>query len=156
VSAMAVGTVDVRDFVAAPRQLTAERRQKRMTGGVGDDGFGIVSIILQTHPEGATPFNFTATNGIAKFTLVDNGTPANTRTWSKPAGIYTFRVANPAKWALISLTCDSQQLTLKAHRLVQITLHSDEHVTCTFTESYRIPDAMIALLSGGPYSGNNF
>jgi hypothetical protein len=26
---------------------------------------------------------------------------------------------------------------------------------CTFTESYRIPDAMIATSSGGPFSGNN-
>jgi len=116
---------------------------------------GNLTIILQTHPENGTVFSFTGTNGIAPFTLKDDGTTANTKTWNKPAGIYTFQVGALPKWALISLTCDSHQTVLKSHRLVQITLHSDENVTCTFTESYRIPDAMIALTSGGPYSGDN-
>jgi len=116
---------------------------------------GNLTIILQTHPEGPQAFSFTGTNGIGAFTLVDDGTPANTKTWSKPAGIYTFRVGALPKWALISLTCDSHQTILKSHRLVQIQLDAGDDVTCTFTESYRIPDAMIAISSGGPYSGDN-
>ena len=115
---------------------------------------GNITIILQTHPE-PKQFSFTGTNGIAPFTLLDDGTAANTKSFSVPAGLYVFRVAALPKWALISLTCNLHETILKPHRLVQIQLLPDEDVTCTFTESYRIPDAMIALASGGPFSGDN-
>ena len=70
--------------------------------------------------------------------------------------MYVFRVAALPKWALITLTCNTHETILKSHRLVQIQLLAGQNVTCTFTESYRIPDAMIALSSGGPYAVDNF
>ncbi len=117
---------------------------------------GHITIILQAHPEGSQPFSFTGTNGIAPFTLIDDGSPSNIKDFDVPAGLYVFRVAALPKWALFTLTCDQHETILKSHRLVQIQLQSDQDVTCTFTESYRIPDAMIALTSGGPYSVDNF
>jgi Periplasmic copper-binding protein (NosD) len=116
---------------------------------------GNITIILDAHPDGSQPFSFTGTNGIAPFTLIDDGSSSNTKTFTEPAGLYVFRVGALPKWALIKLTCDTHETILKPHRLVQIQLQPDQNVTCTFTESYRIPDAMIALTSGGPYSGDN-
>jgi hypothetical protein len=116
---------------------------------------GRITIVLQTHPEGSQAFSFTGTNGIAPFTLVDNGSPSNIETFNVPAGLYVFRVGDVPKWALIKLTCNLHETILKAHRLVQIQLHAGESVTCTFTESRRKPDAKIAPASSGPYSGEN-
>ena len=115
---------------------------------------GNITIILQTHPE-PKQFSFTGTNGIAPFTLLDDGTAANTKSFSVPAGLYVFQIQAVSKWALISLTCNLHETILKSHRLVQIQLHSDQNVVCTFTESLRKPDASIALAPGGPYSGDN-
>ena len=124
---------------------------------LGDcDPNGNITIVLDSHPNSPRIFNFTGTNGISPFTLVDNGAPGtNIKTFNKPAGLYVFQVGAVPKWALIKLTCNLHETILKSHRLVQIQLHSDEDVTCTFTESYRVPDASIALASGGPYSGDN-
>ncbi len=120
------------------------------------DPNGNLTIVLDTHPNSPQLFSFTGTNGIAPFTLKDDGTPgANMKTWNKPAGLYVFRVGALPKWALIKLTCNMHETVLKSHLLVQIQLHSGENVVCTFTESYRVPDASIALVSGGPYSGDN-
>ena len=57
---------------------------------------GNITIILQTHPE-PKQFSFTGTNGIAPFTLLDDGTAANTKSFSVPAGLYVFRAGSSAE-----------------------------------------------------------
>jgi hypothetical protein len=117
---------------------------------------GNITIVLDTHPDTDKQFSFTGTNGIAPFTLFDDGNPTNnTKSFDVPAGLYVFRVAAESKWALMKLTCNMHETILKAHRLVQIQLQAGDDVVCTFTESLRKPDAMIGLMSGGPYSGDN-
>ena len=81
------------------------------------DPNGNLTIVLDTHPNSTQLFAFTGTNGIAPFTLKDDGTPgANMKTWNKPAGLYVFRVGALPKWALIKLTCNMHETILKSHR----------------------------------------
>jgi hypothetical protein len=124
-----------------------------LTGSGGVASNGLITIILDAHPNGTQSFSFNGTNGIGAFTLVDDGTSANTATFSKPAGDYKVTVSALAKWKLIGLTCNRTESIHLIKRNVVIH-HTSADVTCTFTESLRRPDALIGTASGGPYMGD--
>ena len=57
-------------------------------------------------------------------------------------------------WKLITLTCDTPGQTIKPNkRKVTIHLGAGQNISCTFTESQRLPDESIALTNAGPYAG---
>ena len=122
-----------------------------LTGSGGTASNGIITIVLDARPDGSQSFAFSG--GLGAFNLVDNGTSANTTQFSKPAGQYVVQAAAVNGWSLKTLTCTTSETINKSQRKVTINLAAGENVTCTFTETQRLPDESIALSSGGPYSG---
>ncbi len=109
---------------------------------------GTITINLDARPDGAQSFAFTG--GLGAFSLTDPA--SNTFSVSKPAGTYAVQAAKVNGWALKSLTCDTSETVNKTKRKVTINLASGQNVTCTYTETKRLPDGSIALASGGPYT----
>ncbi len=110
---------------------------------------GTITIVLDSRPDDAQSFGFTG--GLGLFNLTD---PANkTFTISKPAGDYVVQATKVNGWSLKSLTCTTSETVKRAKGKVAIHLSSGENTTCTFTQTKRLPDASIALSSGGSYTG---
>jgi hypothetical protein len=120
-------------------------------GGVASNG--TITVNLDARPDGSQSFAFNGTNGIGAFSLVDNGTSSNTASFSAAAGDYVITMAQVNGWSLKSLTCNASETINKTKRKVTIHLAAGQNVSCTYTETHRVPDGSIALSSGGPYAG---
>jgi len=100
-----------------------------------------ITIIKQAAPEGSTSFPFTASpSPLSNFSLVDDGTLANTKVFSNITSFTTYNVAEtvPTGWSLNSIVCSvtspnggTQTVTLPS---VSINLQEGENVTCTFND----------------------
>ena len=69
---------------------------------------GSITIIKEATPEGSTSFPFTASpSPLANFSLVDNGTSANTKVFSSIVNFQTYTVTEdtPAGWDLTGVVC---------------------------------------------------
>ncbi len=125
-----------------------------LSGHVGVPSQGTITINLDARPDGSQSFAFHGDLG--SFNLVDDGSPSNTHSFAnQPAGTYVVQLASVSKWALIGLTCDTPETIQTSKRKVTIHLGEGENVSCTYTESVRVPDELIALSSSGTYSGDN-
>ena len=103
---------------------------------------GSITIIKQATPEGPTSFPFTASPApLANFSVVDDGTIANTKTFSNITNFQTYSVAEtvPSPWTLTGIGCavaspngGSQTVTLPS---VSINLKEGENVTCTYSDA---------------------
>src|SRR5206468_12657038 len=81
---------------------------------------GSMTIIEQATPEGSTSFPYTASpSPLTSFSLVDDGTTANTQVFSNITTFQTYTVNEtplPDGWTLTSVTCS-------------VTSRSEEHTS---------------------------
>src|SRR5439155_19854705 len=100
----------------------------------------------QANPEGPTSFPFSASpSPLANFSLVDNGTTANTQVFGNITTFTnTFSVAEtpiPAEWTFTSLSCSVDAGGLGSTHIatsgasVSIDLAEGDGVTCTYTNT---------------------
>lgn len=104
-----------------------------------------ITIIKQASVEGSTSFGFTASpSPLTNFSLVDDGTTANTKLFSNITNFQTYAVAEtvPGGWTLSSIVCGvtsdnggSQTVTSPS---VSINLKEGENVTCTFNNTVQL------------------
>lgn len=127
-----------------------------LSGTGGPPVNGSIDIHLAARPQGSQPFSFSVNNGQTSFSLVDDGTSVSTMHLDLPSATYTIAVAAVAGWSLTGLTCTQPEVINKAGGKVTIALTDGVNVSCTFTESQRIPDASIATTQDGPYEQAGF
>jgi len=111
---------------------------------------GSITVVKDANPDGPTAFDFTGSdnlvddpdNDVYTFTLTDDGTAANTRTFSNLApGAYSISEIIPDGWDLSGPVCTvanangGTQVVNGAQ--ASINLAAGEDVTCTFTNTLR-------------------
>ncbi len=127
---------------------------------------GSITIIKDATPPGATSFDFTASPlPLANFSLVDDGTTANTKVFSDIVDFTTYTVTEAAvtDWNLTGIACSvlsanggTQKVTLPA---VTIALAEGEEVTCTFSNTLIAAPSLsllkqIGTTATGPWSSS--
>jgi uncharacterized repeat protein (TIGR01451 family) len=110
---------------------------------------GSVTIIKDAQPDGATPFDFTTTGGLAPgdaFSLTDDGTGADAATFEVPVagGAYTIGEDALAGWDLTDLECSvdgpaTATPDLAGHAVNVEVTGAGGSVTCTFTNRQKPP-----------------
>lgn len=110
---------------------------------------GSITIVKQAGPESSRQFNFTASDNLDSFTLVDDGNdataPFNAKTFAGLTNFsnnhtYDFTEAATTGWQLSSITCDSNKVTKDlATGTVKVQLEAETNVTCTFTNNDLVP-----------------
>jgi hypothetical protein len=143
------GSKSARLEVTSNDPITAVAKST-LTGTGSTASSGSITINLDARPDGAQSFNFTGS-----FTAFSLSDPAsNNLTHSGlAAGTYVVKAAKVNGWSLKTLTCNLPETIKKSKGKVTIHLTAGQNVTCTYTETQRLPDESIALTSGGPYSG---
>jgi len=97
---------------------------------------GSITIVKQADVEGDTEFAFTGDLG--NFSLVDDGTSANTQVFSDlDAGTYSVSETANADWEQTSATCSDGSTP------DNIELSEDEHITCTFVNTLKTADISV-------------
>ncbi|MEO8274086.1 MAG: hypothetical protein ABI620_08460, partial [Chloroflexota bacterium] len=104
---------------------------------------GSITIIKQATPEGSTSFPFTASpSPLSNFSLVDDGTAANTKVFSNIVdfGTYTVTETVPGGWTLTNRACvvtsaNGGSTSNSGSFGRSINLAEGENVTCTFTNA---------------------
>jgi uncharacterized repeat protein (TIGR01451 family) len=101
-----------------------------------------ITIIKDATPNGPTSFPFTASPApLTSFSLVDNGTSANTKLFSGITNFTTYTVTEnpPSGWDFGGVTCTVTSANggsqTPSGTGVSINLKEGENVTCTFTNS---------------------
>ncbi|XOU94656.1 MAG: SdrD B-like domain-containing protein [Candidatus Kerfeldbacteria bacterium] len=100
-----------------------------------------ITIIKDAIPEGPQSFDYTTTGGLtpAIFSLIDDGTSTNTKTYNDIIDFTTYSITESviAGWALNNIACTvttsnggNQTVTIPT---VSINLEEGENVTCTYT-----------------------
>lgn len=123
---------------------------------------GSLTIIKQATPEGSTSFSFSASpSPLSNFSLVDDGTAANTKVFSNITSFTTYAVAEnvPANWSLSGIGCSVTSpnggSTANSLPSVSINLKEGENWTCTFTNAQQVGSLVIAkALTGGSFAGS--
>lgn len=120
---------------------------------------GSITIVKQASLEGPRQFNFTASDGLGTFTLVDDGddatAPFNAMTFDgltdfydhpTNTNTYDFTETVPNGWDLSTITCSTGSVvtTNVATATVSVRLTEDEHVTCTFGNTDTVPTIDVA------------
>jgi hypothetical protein len=103
---------------------------------------GSITVIKDANPGSSTSFAFTATGtGLLDFSLVDDGTAANTQTFiNLLPGTFEITETVPTGWQLTGLSCVSNgtgtsAIEDAATAKAAITLAATGSVTCTFTDT---------------------
>jgi hypothetical protein len=105
---------------------------------------GSITIIKDATPEGSTSFSFTASpTPLANFSLVDDGTSANTKVFSNITTFQTYSISESppsAGWAFNDVTCSVTSANggsyTKSGATVEIVLKEGENWTCTYTNTF--------------------
>ncbi len=117
---------------------------------------GSIQIALVANPNSGQDFAFSGS--LSSFSLdddADNALPNQQTTADLVAGDYTITQASVSTWALTDLVCGTAETIDATNRTVTVHLGAGENVTCTFTDTKRQPDGMIAKSLGGAYAGGN-
>ncbi len=96
---------------------------------------GTITVIKEAVPEDAQDFAFALDT--TTFALDDDSDPTlpSTRSFTVPVGMHTVSEPDePSGWVLTGLTCTGTTTVRKP--TATITLAKDQHVTCTFTNSF--------------------
>ncbi len=103
-----------------------------------------VTVVKQATPEGATSFPFTAAPSLlASFSLVDDGTPANTKAFTGITSFTTYTIAEntPTGWSLAGLACAVSNAnggtSSTSGTTATVNLKEGEDWTCTYTNQQR-------------------
>ena len=91
---------------------------------------GTITIVKDAQPNSSQSFDFTGSLG--NFSLVDDGTSSNTKSFTKDPGNYTVTENSTSHWDLDSVTCVGGSDTNTNKRNAVINLKAGENVTCTF------------------------
>lgn len=101
-----------------------------------------ITVIESATPEGSTVFDYTSSPApLSDFTLVDDGTVANTRTFTGITTFttYTVLVQSESGWTFTGATCDVIGANGGSQTVLQntatIDLREGEIVTCTFNHT---------------------
>ena len=119
---------------------------------------GSITIIKDATPNGSTSFPYTASpSPLSGFSLVDDGTSANTKVFSNITNFQTYTVAEGtvANWTLsfpnpacsVSSPNGGSQSSSLANRNVTINLAEGENVTCTFLNTRNISSPSIVTVA---------
>ena len=105
-------------------------------------------------------FHFTTTGGLSPTTFVldddaDGTLAANAEYTDLDPGPYTIRQDAVLGWSLTGLVCDTGEVVTLATRTVAIDVAGGEHVTCTFTNARRQPDAHGKRTTDIAHQGND-
>ena len=121
-----------------------------------------ITIIKQATPEGSTSFPFTASpTPLADFSLVDNGTSANTKLFPDITNFQTYTVTEntPSGWALDGVVCDVTSPNGGSQSVngatATIDLEEGEDVTCTYTNS-QVTGSITIVKDSVPNDAQNF
>jgi len=122
---------------------------------------GSISIVEDSLPDSATDYTYASTASPSTFTLDDDGNgtfPRSVTVPAVPAGtrhVITQGVPpGSPPWRLLSITCNTGEVTDVATRTATVTVDAGEDVTCTFANAQFQPDALIAPAAGGPFAGD--
>jgi uncharacterized repeat protein (TIGR01451 family) len=99
-----------------------------------------ITVIKQATPEGSQSFGYTSTGGLSSFSLVDDGTTANTQTFSNITNFTTYTVTESALagWTLsfnnpvCSVTSSNGGSQSASSNTLTVNLNEGENVTCAF------------------------
>ena len=119
---------------------------------VGAADVGSITVVKQATPEGPRPFDFSASDGLGTFTLVDDGAdttaPFNSKTFGGLTNFannhtYDFTETVPAGWQLSSITCTSDGTKpadfTTTGSTVKVKLEKETNVTCVFNNANVVP-----------------
>jgi hypothetical protein len=106
---------------------------------------GSITIIKDATPNGATSFSFTGSpSPLTNFSLVDDGTSANTKVFSKISTFQTYTVNEtpiPSNWGFDSVSCSvlsgNGGSATPTGASVAIAMKEGEDWTCTYLDSQR-------------------
>lgn len=126
-----------------------------------------ITIIKQAILEGSTSFPFTASpSPLSNFSLIDDGTSANTQTFSGIVDFQAYIVAEstPATWTLNSVVCSVTSANGGSQTVVspsvEIDLKEGENITCTFTNEQQAAHLIVIKHvindNGGTASASDF
>ncbi len=103
---------------------------------------GKITVVKDAVPDGATSFSFTASPApLANFSLVDNGTPANTIVFDPIITFTTYAISEslPSGWSLTAAACTTVNPNggsfATSGTRVTIDLREGEFWVCTFTNT---------------------
>ena len=107
---------------------------------------GSITIIKDATPNGSTSFGFTGSpSPLANFSLVDDGTSANTQVFSNIINFTTYSVNEssiPAGWGFDSVSCSVVNQNGGSYTTstttVSIVMKEGEFWTCTYLDSLRV------------------
>jgi hypothetical protein len=106
---------------------------------------GSITVIKDATPNGSTSFGFTGSPApLANFSLVNDGTSANTKVFSNITNFQTYTVNEssiPAGWGFDSATCSVTSPnggTSNAGLTTTINMAEGENWTCTYKDSLRV------------------
>ncbi|MCK6626130.1 MAG: hypothetical protein L6R45_13270 [Anaerolineae bacterium] len=112
-----------------------------------NNAVGSITIVKSAVPTSTQSFTFTGALGA--FSLVDDGTPPNSRTvLNLSPGSYAVTESAVTGWSLSGLTCadpDGGSTTNLSSRTSTIDLDAGENVTCTFTNTVATPSTTVYL-----------
>ena len=125
-------------------------QDRSMKVGRGPDP-GSITIVKQSSHENSRAFSFTASDGLADFTLVDDGddatAPFNSMTfdgltdfYSDTANVYDFTEVVPDGWDLSSISCSGGVTVVDVDdATVGVKLEANDDVVCTFANDDVLP-----------------
>lgn len=107
---------------------------------------GSITIIKDATPNGSTSFPFTASPApLTSFSLVDDGTSANTKVFSNITNFQTYTINEtpvPTNWGFDSVSCSVVSPNGGSYTTstttVNIVMKEGEEWTCTYLDSIRV------------------
>jgi uncharacterized repeat protein (TIGR01451 family) len=121
---------------------------------------GSITIVKDATPNGSTSFGFTASPPpLTNFALVDDGTTANTKVFSRITNFQTYTVNEtpiPPNWVFNSVSCSVTTPNGGSYTTnsttVTINMHEGENWTCTYLDSAQVVSPTITTRAD-PISG---
>lgn len=108
---------------------------------------GFVTVVQDSVPNSGQDVTYAVTGaGLTAFSLDDDANvtlPASRTFGGLVPGTFTVTQGAVAGWSLTGLACSAGSADLVLRRAT-VTVAAHQHVTCTFTDTFRRPDATVA------------
>lgn len=124
------------------------------------DRRGSITVVTDSLPDSATNYTYASTAAPPTFTLDDDADATFPRSLTIPAvpagarHVITQGVPpGSPPWRLLSIGCNTGEVTDVPARTATVTVDPGEDVTCTFANAQFQPDALIAAAAAGPFGG---
>jgi hypothetical protein len=129
--------------------------------GAGVPGSGSITIVKDARPDHPQDFGFSVAGAPGSFaaTLDDDDDPTlpDSVTFTVQPGAYDVRelTSFPAGWTVAGISCDNGATAPPTDPSLDVVIQAGDHVTCTFTNDFRQPDALIRRWFGGGILGDD-